>query len=54
VGLATLFGVFQPEVAWSILGANVIFKGLVTLVSIPWIYWVKPTPLRLALDESDH
>jgi uncharacterized integral membrane protein (TIGR00697 family) len=54
VGLATLFGVFPPEVAWSILGVNVIFKGVVTLVSIPSIYWVKPTPLRLALDPDDH
>jgi hypothetical protein len=27
---------------------------VVTLVSIPWIYWVKPTPLRLAPAETDH
>ncbi|MEX2250621.1 MAG: queuosine precursor transporter [Acidimicrobiia bacterium] len=54
VGLATLFGVFPAEVAWTIFWVNVIFKGVVTLVSIPWIYWVKPTPLRLALEEDDH
>jgi hypothetical protein len=54
VGLATLFGVFSPEVAWSIFWVNVVFKGVVTLVSIPWIYWVKPTPLRLALVDDDH
>ena len=54
VGLATLFGVFPAEVAWSIFWVNVVFKGVVTLVSIPWIYWVKPTPLRLALAEDDH
>jgi hypothetical protein len=54
VGLATLFGVFPPEVAWSIFWVNVVFKGVVTLVSIPWIYWVKPTPIRLAQDRVDH
>jgi queuosine precursor transporter len=45
VGLATLFGVFPAELAWSILWLNVVIKGLVTLVSIPWIYLVRPTPL---------
>jgi queuosine precursor transporter len=45
VGLATLFGVFPPEVAWSIFWVNVAIKTLVTLVSIPWIYWVRPEPL---------
>ena len=45
VGLATVFGVFPPEVAWSIFWLNVIIKGMVTLVSIPWIYLVRPTPL---------
>ena len=52
VGLATLFGVFPAEVAWSILWVNVVFKALVTVVSIPWIYWVKPTPIRLARDAA--
>jgi uncharacterized integral membrane protein (TIGR00697 family) len=45
VGLATLFGIFPPEVAWSIFWLNLVIKGLVTLVSVPWIYLVKPTPL---------
>ncbi len=45
VGLATLFGIFPPEVAWSIFWLNVVIKCLVTLVSIPWIYWVRPQPL---------
>lgn len=45
VGMATVFGVFSPEVAWSIFWVNVVFKGVVTLVSIPWIYWVKPESL---------
>ncbi|HSO50284.1 MAG TPA: queuosine precursor transporter [Acidimicrobiia bacterium] len=48
VGLATLFGVFPSEIAWSILWVNVIFKFLVTLVSIPWIYWVRPQPLSVS------
>lgn len=45
VGLATLFGVFPPQVAWSIFWVNIVFKGVVTLVSVPWIYLVRPTPL---------
>ncbi|HEU4895184.1 MAG TPA: queuosine precursor transporter [Acidimicrobiia bacterium] len=45
VGLATVFGVFPAEVAWSIFWVNVVIKGLVTVISIPWIYLVKPTPL---------
>lgn len=48
VGLATLFGVFPPEVAWSIFWVNIVFKGVVTLVSVPWIYLVKPTPLSIS------
>jgi uncharacterized integral membrane protein (TIGR00697 family) len=45
VGLATVFGVFPAEVAWTIFWLNVMIKGAVTLVSIPWIYWVHPQPL---------
>lgn len=45
VGLATLFGVFPAEVAMTIFWVNVVFKGAITLVSIPWIYLVRPTPL---------
>jgi hypothetical protein len=45
VGLATMFGIFPAEVAWSIFWVNVIFKGVITFVSIPMIYWVKPAPL---------
>lgn len=45
VGLATAFGVFPPEVAWSIFWVNLVIKYLVALLSIPLIYWVKPTPL---------
>lgn len=45
VGLATLFGVFDPAVALAVFLANVVIKGLVTLVSIPWIYLVRPSPV---------
>jgi uncharacterized integral membrane protein (TIGR00697 family) len=45
VGLATALGVFSTEVAWSIFWLNVVIKMLVTLVSVPWIYWVRPQPL---------
>jgi uncharacterized integral membrane protein (TIGR00697 family) len=48
VGLATIFGVFPPEVAWSIFWVNVVCKGVVTLISIPWIYWVRPEPLSVS------
>jgi len=46
VGLATIFGIFPAEVAWSIFWVNVIFKGVIAVVSIPMIYWVKPAPLN--------
>lgn len=45
VGLATAFGVFPVAAVWSIFWVNVVFKGGVTLVSIPWIYLVRPTAL---------
>jgi len=46
VGLATLFGVFPPEVAWSIFWVNVVIKFAVTILSIPMIYWVRPAQLK--------
>jgi len=54
VGLATLFGVFPPEVAVSIFWLNVIIKGAVTVISIPWIYLVKPQPLDSAFQRTSH
>ena len=45
VGLATWFGIFPSEVAWSIFWVNVALKGVVTVISIPWIYLVRPEPL---------
>jgi hypothetical protein len=38
-------------VAWSIFWVNVVLKMLVTLVSIPWIYWVRPEPLSVSTYE---
>ena len=46
VGLATFFGVFDPAVAWSIFWVNVVLKGLVTIISIPWIYLVRPASVH--------
>lgn len=46
VSLAVIFGVFPTEVAWSIFWVNVAVKGAVTVLSIPWIYLVRPTPLE--------
>ncbi|MGB8362838.1 MAG: queuosine precursor transporter [Acidimicrobiia bacterium] len=46
VGLATLFGVFDPAVAWSIFWVNVVLKVLVTVISIPWIYLVRPASVH--------
>lgn len=46
VGLATVAGVFDPEVAVAIFLANVVIKGIVAVVSIPWIYLVKPDQVQ--------
>lgn len=45
VGVAVAAGVFPSALAWSIFWVNLAVKGLVTVVSIPWIYLVKPAPL---------
>lgn len=47
VGVAVAAGVFPTAAAWSIFWVNVVVKGLVTLISIPWIYLVKPAPIAL-------
>ena len=39
--------------AWSILAANVLVKGLVAVVSIPWIYMVRPVSL-VSSDSGTH
>lgn len=53
VGVAVIAGVFPSAVAWSIFWVNVVVKGLVTLVSIPWIYLVRPDPLISPETERD-
>lgn len=35
-------GTVSAADAWEILGTNVLVKGIVTVVSIPWIYLVRP------------
>ncbi len=54
VGLATAFGIFPAEVAWSIFWVNVIFKGVIAVISIPMIYWVKPAPLGSPYASVEH
>ncbi len=43
--LIAFAGVLAGGVIMEIFWVNVAFKGLVTLVSIPWIYLVRPAPL---------
>jgi hypothetical protein len=40
-------GVLPSSVVWEVFWVNVVVKGLVTLISIPWIYLVKPDPLQV-------
>lgn len=44
--LVAFGGVLAGATVWEIFWVNVLFKMLVTLISIPWIYLVRPTPLR--------
>lgn len=46
VSVAVLTGVFPTAAAWSIFWVNVVIKSIVTVVSIPWIYLVKPAPIE--------
>lgn len=39
-------GVLPSAVVWEVFWVNVVVKGVVTLISIPWIYLVKPDPIR--------
>jgi uncharacterized integral membrane protein (TIGR00697 family) len=41
-------GVLPSPVVWEVFWVNVVVKGLVTLISIPWIYLVRPAPLDVA------
>lgn len=40
-------GVLPSAVVWEVFWVNVVIKGLVTLISIPWIYLVRPAPLEV-------
>jgi uncharacterized PurR-regulated membrane protein YhhQ (DUF165 family) len=40
-------GVLPSAVVWEVFWVNVVVKGVVTLVSIPWIYLVRPAPIDL-------
>jgi hypothetical protein len=51
VGLA-FAGALPTEVLWQIFWVNVALKGACTLISIPWIYWVRPARLELAESSS--
>jgi hypothetical protein len=37
-------------VLWDIFWLNVAIKGVVTIVSIPWIYLVRPAPALAAAE----
>lgn len=39
-------GTMPPSVVWGIVGANILVKGAMTLVSLPGIYLVKDAPER--------
>lgn len=41
--LGAFWGVFPIDVVWSIFLANVLVKGIVTIISIPGIYMVRDT-----------
>lgn len=43
--LIAFLGVLPGSVVAQVLWANVILKAGFTLVSLPWIYWVRPAPL---------
>ncbi len=42
--LIAFAGALAGGVVMEIFWVNVVFKGVVTLVSIPWIYLVRPAP----------
>jgi len=42
--LIAFAGDLPASVLWEIFWLNVIFKGVVTVISLPWIYLVKPPP----------
>jgi uncharacterized PurR-regulated membrane protein YhhQ (DUF165 family) len=43
-------GLVPASVVWEIIWLNIVFKGIVTILSMPLIYTVRPEPLV----EEDH
>ena len=43
--LIAFAGLVPGSVVWEIIWLNIVFKGVVTLISIPLIYTIKPSPL---------
>jgi uncharacterized integral membrane protein (TIGR00697 family) len=50
--LLAFWGALPAAVMWEIFWVNVAFKGLVSVVSIPSIYWVQPAPFDPDLEPS--
>lgn len=46
------WGVLPAAVMWEIFWVNVAFKGIVSVVSIPTIYWVRPAPFDPDLERA--
>src|SRR3990172_905650 len=39
--LIAFVGVVPGSDVWEIVTTNIVVKGAITLISIPWIYWVR-------------
>ena len=39
--LIVFAGVVPATDFWQIITSNILVKGAITLISIPWIYWVR-------------
>ena len=39
--LIAFYGVVPNADVWEIVTTNILVKGAITLISIPWIYWVR-------------
>jgi uncharacterized integral membrane protein (TIGR00697 family) len=50
--LLAFWGILPAAVMWEIFWVNVVFKGVVSVVSIPSIYWVQPAPFDPDVERS--
>lgn len=48
-GFAAFAGVFPIEAIWALVGGQILFKAVVTIVSLPGIYMIKDKSLVLEL-----